>query len=146
MGTDQVPCLTRYLQAAKVTLHGTHGGGGHHEGSGHRDAMAALITQLELTPEQNRHLERIHELMESIHHGTGPGSMGELHEKLVAQCTDGEVESADLRPVVDAHVERFRGLLYSITDEFVALLQGLDERQRGILKDHLSASTQRTAG
>ena len=141
MGGDSsgTPCVARYLRAAGAKLHGTHGGDDHGEDGGHHEAMAQLIQQLELTPEQHRHLERIHELMEATHHGSGPGSMAELHDKLVAQCADGEVEAADLRPVVDEHVEQVRGVLYTLTDEFVALVQGLDARQRQILKEHLGA-------
>ena len=132
----RAPCLARLVHAAGAKLHGTHGGD-HHGAGGHHGAMAELIEKLELTPEQHQHLERIHELMEATHHGSGPGSMADLHEKLVAQCADGEVETSDLRAVVDEHVEQARGLLYSITDEFVALVQDLDARQRQILKEHL---------
>ena len=55
----------------------------------------------------------------------------------MAQFADGEVETSELRPVVDEHVEQVRGMLYSITDEFVALVKGLDARQRQILQEHL---------
>lgn len=119
--------------------------GGHGEIGGHQEAMAQLIEQLELTPEQRLHLERIHELMEATHHGSGAGSMAQLHERLVAQCLDGEVETSDLRPVVDEHVEQVRGVLYSITDEFVALVKGLDPKQRQMLKEHLGAHTRQDA-
>jgi hypothetical protein len=147
MGGDLggAPCLARYLHAAEAKLHGTHGGDHHGEDGGHHEAMAQLIEQLELTSEQHRHLERIHELMEAAHHGAGGGSLAELHDKLVAQCADGEVETADLRPVVDEHVEQVRGVLYSITDEFVALVQGLDARQRQILREHLRERTTQDA-
>jgi hypothetical protein len=113
-----------------------HGGTAPH-GGGHHEKMAQIIEQLELRPEQHRHVERIHELMEATHHGSGAGSMAELHERIVTQCMDGEVTSADLRLVVDAHVEQVRGVLYAITDEFAALVEGLDARQREILQEHL---------
>ena len=119
--------------------------GGHGERGGHHEAMGQLIEQLELTPDQHRHLERIHEMMEAVHHGSGAGSMAELHEKLVAQCVDGEVETSDLRPVVDEHVEAVRGMLYSITDEFVALIKGLDPKQRQMLMEHLGGHARQNA-
>jgi hypothetical protein len=125
------------LGGAGLAFFGIHGGDHHGQAGGHHAAMAELIERLQLTPEQHRHLQRIHELMEATHHGSGPGSMAELHEKLVAQLADGEVETADLRPVVDQHVEQVRGVLYSITDEFVSLLHGLDARQRQLLQQHL---------
>jgi hypothetical protein len=136
---DGESSLTRHLHAAAVKLHDGHGAGHDGKDGGQHEEMAKLIEQLELTPEQRRHLERIHELMEAAHHGSGPGSMAALHDKLLAECADGQVQSADLRPAVDEHVEQVRGVLYSITDEFAALVQGLDARQRRILRDHLGA-------
>jgi hypothetical protein len=135
------------LVGLTLVIMGGHGevAGHHGESGGPPEAMARLIERLELTPEQHRHVERIHGLMEATHHGSGPGSMAHLHERLVAQCSDGEVRTSDLRPVVDEHVEQVRRVLYSITDEFVALVGGLDARQRRTLIEHLGADSRHGA-
>jgi hypothetical protein len=96
--------------------------------------MHALIEALELTPAQRRHLERIHEILES---GGAPGDMAELHRSLVGQLAADELDGAAIRRVVDEHVERMRRTIDAVTDEIVALVDGLDERQREMLREHL---------
>ena len=137
-------CLTRYVHAAAAKIHGGHYSAHYNVGTPHDD-IAKLIETLQLTPEQNRHMERIHELMKSHNHGDGPGSMADLHEKLLAQCADGQAETSDLRAVVDAHLEQVRGSLYSVTDEFVALMKELDPKQRQALQDFLRERTSPSA-
>jgi Spy/CpxP family protein refolding chaperone len=136
-GDPQSGLLSRVYHAG-MRLHG----GGHHEScqdehDGPCGEMARLIEQLDLTPDQHRHVERIHEIMKA-HHGSGSGSMVELHEKLVAQLGRGEeVDRAEIRRVVDEHVAQIRSMAYAVTDELVALANSLDTRQREILQEHL---------
>ena len=136
--------LTRYVHAAASKIHGGHYSGHYSMGTPHDD-MAKLVETLQLTPEQHRHMERIHELMEAQHHGDGPGSMADLHEKLLAQCADGEVETTDLHAVIDAHLEQVRGNLYAITDEVAGLVKELDPKQRQALQDFLRGRASQSA-
>ena len=120
----------RQLHALGHNLHG----GGHHQ-----DHMAEVIEQLELTPEQLQRLEKVHEIIGS-YGSDGHGSMAELHEKLVAQFGQGHVEADEIRLVIDGHVDEMREMAYAVTDELVALVNGLDATQREILLTHLQGN------
>ena len=107
-----------------------HGGGQHH------DQMARLIEQLELTPAQLQRLEKIHEIAGTFG-SEGHGSMAELHNQLVSQFEHGYIETTEIRQVIDGHVEQIREVAYVVTDELVALVNGLDAKQRETLQAHL---------
>jgi len=100
-----------------------HGGGGHH------DAMAQLVEQLELTPDQQQRFEKIHEIVGSYGDG-GHASMLDLHEELVTQFERGQIGTAEIRRTIDGHIEQLRGMAYAVTDELVALVNELDESRR----------------
>lgn len=102
----------------------------------HMDHMTRLIEQLELTPDQQQHLEKIHEIIGA--YGSGhSGSMTELHDQLVSQFEQGRLETQQIRGVIDGHVEQIRETAYAGTDELIALVNGLDSRQREIVLTHL---------
>ena len=65
--------------------------------------------------------------------------MAELHEQLVAQFERGNLETDELRGLIDVHVEQIRERAYAVTDELVALVNTLDATQREILSKHLQA-------
>ena len=107
-----------------------------HRGEHHHHHMAQLIEQLELTPEQLRHLEKVHEIVGAF--GTeGHGSMAELHEQLVAEVEQGELDAYEIRSIVDGHLDQLRDMAYGVADEVVALVNGLDATQRQTLLAHL---------
>jgi len=110
-----------------------------HGGDQHLDHMTQLIEQLELTPDQLQRLEKIHEIM-GAYGSKGSGSMAELHEHLVAQFEQGHVETDGIRRAIDAHVEQIREMAYAGTDELIALVNGLDARQREIVLTHLQGN------
>jgi hypothetical protein len=116
-----------------------HGVGQHMHGADqHHGEMARLIERLELTADQRRHLDRVHEIFGA--HGDGaPGAMERLHEELMAQFEQGDLDAGEIRGVVDEHVEQMREMAYAVTDEIVALVNGLDARQRDIVLEHLQA-------
>ena len=122
--------LLRQLYRLGHHLHG----GGHHQ-----DHMAGLIEQLELTPDQLQRLEKIHEIM-GAYGSKGSGSMAELHDRLLAQFEQGHIETDEIRQVIDGHVEQMRETAYSVTDELIALVNGLDARQREIVLTHLQGN------
>lgn len=107
-----------------------------HGQASHEDHMARLIEQLQLTPEQQHRLERIHEIMET-YGGEDDGTMAELHHRLMTQFGQGRVETDEIRRVIDRRVERTRDMAYAVTDELVALVNGLDPGQREIVSAHL---------
>lgn len=107
-----------------------------HHGEDHHRHMARVIEQLELTPDQLRHLENVHEVVGS-YGSEGHASMAELHEQLVARVEEGELDTYEIRSIVDGHIEQIRAMAYAVTDEVVALINGLDATQRETLLAHL---------
>jgi len=114
-------------------LHGMHGED-HHMGQ-----MSQLIEELELTPEQQQRLEKLHEIF-GAYHSRGSGSMAELHEQLVEQFRQGRLETDQIRRTIDEHVEQIREMAYAGTDELVVLVNGFDARQREIMLTHLQGN------
>jgi len=110
-----------------------------HGGAHHQNHMAGLIEQLELTPDQLQRLEKVHEII-GTYGSEGPGSMAELHDKLVAQFEQGQVETDEIRLVIDGHVEQIRDVAYAVTDELIALVNELDATQREIMLEHLQGN------
>jgi Spy/CpxP family protein refolding chaperone len=106
-----------------------HGGGGQH------DPAAQLVERLNLTPDQLGRFERVQEIVESSGVG-GHESMMELHEELVTQLSRGQVGSSEIRQVIDRHIKD-PAMASALTDELVALVNELDDTQRGILLEHL---------
>jgi Spy/CpxP family protein refolding chaperone len=107
--------------------------------------MAELIEQLQLTAEQQQRLDRIHEALGDFHGGSHD-PMVELHNELMSQFESGYIENAEIRRVIDEHVEQIRETAYVVTDELVGLVNALDERQRGIVQEHLDAARDRDHG
>ena len=66
--------------------------------------------------------------------------MADLHNQLVTQFERGYIESGEIRGFIDGHVEQIRGMAYAVTDELIELINGLDEKQRGILLAHLQGA------
>lgn len=143
--------------ALGVTVGGSDGSGGGfighlnklghhlHGGDHHHDQMTQLIEQLALTPDQHRHLEKVHEIIGN--HGRGePGPMVELHEQLMAQFQEGQIENEEIRRTIDDHVEQIRQMAYDVTDELVALVNGLDAAQRETLMAHLQGTQDSSHG
>ena len=134
--------------AGTFVIGGDHGNGGgffshlheigeHIHGSDHhRNGMARLIDELELSDDQLSHLERIHEAVDRFEHHPG-GSMQELHELLISQFHAGAIDEAEVRGMIDQHLEQIRGTAYAVTGEMVTLINGLDTRQREILMQHI---------
>ena len=106
-----------------------HGGGGQH------DRSAQIVERLNLTPDQLQRFEKINEIVESYGDG-GHEAMMELHEELVTQFERGEVRTAEIRRVIDGHITE-PAVASALTDELVALVNGLDDTQRRILLEHL---------
>jgi hypothetical protein len=110
-----------------------------HGDNHHQDPMAQLIEQLELTPDQLRRLEKIHEII-GASGSEEPGAMAALHDQLVGQFEQGHVETDGIRRAIDGHVEQIRDTAYAVTDELIALLNGLDATQREIVLAHLQGN------
>ena len=106
-----------------------------HGGGAHGDPMTQLIEQLDLRPDQLRRVERISELV-----GTQPSgahqSMQELHEQLITRLGRGQVGTDAIRQIVDRHFTE-PAVASALTDELVALANGLDDAQREMLLEHL---------
>ncbi len=124
---EQAGGILRHLHAMGRHLHG----GGHHQ-----NPMAGLIEDLELNQDQLKRVEKIHEIMGSFGHRE-PGSMVELHNRLIAQLEDGQIDAAEIHQVIDDHVEQIRAMAYGVTDELTALVNELDAGQRETLMDHV---------
>ncbi len=121
-------------------FHGLHALGNFLHGGAHQqDPMAELIEQLELTPDQLQRLEKMHQIIGTYGH-EGHGSMAELHGKLVDQFEEGHVGTAEIRQLIDEHVEQIRGMAYAVTDELIALVNELDATQREIMLAHLQSN------
>jgi Spy/CpxP family protein refolding chaperone len=106
-----------------------------HQG-GHHNHMAEVVERLELTPDQLKHLENVHEIVGSFG-DDGHASMADLHRQLVAQVERGGLDTAEVRGIVDGHVEQIRAMAYAVADEVIALVNGLDATQRETLLEHL---------
>ena len=139
-GGDEQGFLSHIHQMAR----GIHGGG-HGHGGGHFGQMAELVDQLELTEDQARHFENIHSIVGS-YGKSGHDSMNVLHTSLMEQFEQGYVDNAEIRKTIDEHVDQLRSMAYDATDELVALVNGLDERQRGIVLEHIEAAKRGGAG
>jgi Spy/CpxP family protein refolding chaperone len=105
----------------------------------HMEHMTRLLEELELTPQQQQRVEKLHEVF-GAYHSQGSGSMIELHNKLVEQFQRGRLETDEIRRTIDEHVEQIREMAYAGTDELVALVNGLDARQREIMLTHLQGN------
>ena len=121
-----------------ISQHLQHGG--HHQ-----RGMTSLIEQLELTPEQRQHLEKIHEVLGTFG-SDGHASMEALHNQLVARVEGGAVEASEVHDIIDEHLEQMRGVAYAVTDELVELVNGLDGKQREMLLAHLQGHDGEHAG
>jgi len=110
-----------------------------HGGDHHMGQMAQLIEELELTPDQQQRLEKLHEIF-GAYHSQGSGSMFKLHNELVEQFRRGDLETDEIRRTIDEHVEQIRETAYAGTDELVALVNGFDARQREIMMTHLQGN------
>lgn len=117
-------------------LHRLHGLGNHLHGGGHHgDPMGQLIEELKLTPAQQQQVEKIQQLM-SAHHGRGAEPMAALHEQFVEQLREGDLDADRVKQSIDAQIDRMRETAYSLTDELVELVNGLDAEQRETLLNH----------
>ena len=116
-------------------LHGQDhdGHGGHEE---HAEAMKRIIEELDLSPEQLRHVERVGELL-TAQHARGIEPIRKLHELLLEQLRLGHMDAAEIKRAVDEDLERMRQTAHDVTDELVALAKGLDATQREKLLRHL---------
>ncbi|NJL27636.1 MAG: apolipoprotein A1/A4/E family protein [Thermoanaerobaculia bacterium] len=98
--------------------------------------MMQLIDDLDLTPEQQAHVEAIHQILAERgeerreHHG-------EHAQRILERLEQGSLSSEEVRPVIDGHIEQFRGVAYAISDELIALVNSLDETQRATLRAHV---------
>ena len=124
------------LHSLGLSLHPSGGGHGHHGGGKFWHRMDELVNQLDLSQEQNQHLEAIHRAFESDG-GMAHGSMAELHDQLIQQFEQGTIETHAVREKIDQHLAEIRTVAYSITDHFVALLNSLDSEQREIVLAHV---------
>lgn len=113
-----------------------HGSGWGHGRFGEHLAMLKFINQLDLSDEQQQHIEKMHEIMES-HRSHIPEMRTQGLDWMLGALEEGEVDGGEVRQKLDAHVEQFRDIAYEVSDEFVALINSLDERQRGLLAEHL---------
>ncbi len=107
-----------------------------HHGGSHPNGMMPLVERLELTPEQFQHLLKVHEIIGACG-GEGHADLEALHEQVVAQVAAGEVEVDGIHAMIDEHLEQMRGVAYGVADELVALVHGLDAKQREMLLAHL---------
>ncbi len=125
----------QHLHSVAYRLHGgdngQHGGGG-----GFWDHMGELVNQLDLSEEQTQRLDALHRSFES-HRGMADGSMAELHDQLVEQFEQGDIEAEPIRQVIDQHLAEIRTMAYSATDDLIALVNSLDAEQREIVLAHL---------
>jgi len=135
-GEGGKPFMQR-LHSIGSQLHPHGGGHGHHGKEGLWHHMSELVKQLELSQEQTERLEAIHRSLETHHGGKADGSTAELHEQLVEQFEQGYIDADAVRGMIDQHLAEIRTMAYSVTDELLALVNSLDERQREIVLAHL---------
>jgi len=123
-------------QESGLIAHLHHMVGQHlHGGGGQADHSTQIIKGLNLTPDQVQRFEKINEIVESYGNG-GHEAMMALHEELVTQFERGEVSTAEIRRVIDGHITE-PAVASALTDELVALVNGLNDTQRAILLEHL---------
>ncbi len=126
-----------FLQNLHSIAYRLHGGdNGQRGGGGFWDHMGELVNQLDLSEEQTQRLDALHRSFES-HRGMADGSMAELHDQLVEQFEQGDIEADPIRQMIDQHLEEIRTMAYSATDDLTALVNSLDEKQREIVLAHL---------
>ncbi len=124
--------LLERLHSIGLQMHGGHG----HHGGGFWYHANELVNQLDLSPEQTERLEAIHRTFESFG-GMAHGSMAEIHDQLVEQFEQGYIETDAVRQTIDEHLAEIRTVAYSVTDDLLALVNGLDAGQREIVLTHL---------
>ncbi len=118
-------------------MHHLHEMGRHLHGANHHQSpMAGLIEELEFNPDQLQRLERIHETFGTFGQ-EDPRAMIDLHNRLIEQFEQGNIETGEIRHLIDGHLEQVREMAYGVTDELIALVNGLDARQREILLTHI---------
>ena len=115
-----------------VLAHFGHGGPMSH----HHQHMAELVQELELDDRQRQHIEAIHDIL--MDRWTAVGGQHEAHlTALIERREGGELDVAEARQVVDQHLDALRHMAYGVSDQLVALANGLDARQRDTLLEHL---------
>jgi Spy/CpxP family protein refolding chaperone len=117
-------------------LHFGHHAHGGDCGHGEHEHFAALVADLDLSDDQHRHLESIHEIFGSQH-----SAVEDVHAELMQWTIDrleqGDLTAAEVREVIDQRLEQVRNIAYQIGDEAVAFANSLDDTQRGVLVEHL---------
>lgn len=109
--------------------HGGHAAHFHH-------AMSHLVDELELDAAQQVHLENIHQAVSSRHRSMAEEHMAHV-SGLAERIERGELDGAEARAMVDRHLEGIHLTAYTVVDEMVALVNGLDDDQRAVLVEHL---------
>jgi hypothetical protein len=66
--------------------------------------------------------------------------MAEIHHQMITRVAQGELDADGVRALIDGHLEEMRSVAYAVTDELVALIDGLDSGQREILLQHLQGN------
>jgi len=100
--------------------------------------MMKLVDDLDLTAEQKTHLEAVHQILAGQWEARGEHH-SEMAQTLASRLDQGPLTPEEVRPMIDEHLEQFRGAAYAISDEVIALVNSLDEPQRATLRAHLQA-------
>jgi LTXXQ motif family protein len=125
-------------------LHAHFGHHGHsaHGAHGDHEHFAALLAALNLSDEQHRHLEAVHEIFDS-HHDAVEDVHAELMQWTIDRIEQDDLTATAVREVIDQRLEQLRGVAYEIGDEAVAFADSLDDEQRGVLAEHLRQAAKR---
>lgn len=108
-----------------------------HVGGGHHCAHRAM-EELGLTAEQRQLFDAIHEKLGSFSAGHAE-EHPETLDWFLDRVRQGDLTTAEIRGVVDRHLEEIRTLAYAIGDDVVAVVETLDDEQRELVAGHLEA-------
>lgn len=128
--------FSRWLQ--RIHGHGAHGHGHGHHGGDFFHGVHHLLDDLELSAEQHRRVESIHETLIGGFHGTPEDHRGHL-KALIERIETNTLDAQEAQQVLAQHLETIGRTLELALDETVALVSSLDDDQRALLVEHLEA-------
>lgn len=119
-----------HLRSLLLGSSGLPGHGGMHH------AVAGLISEMDLRPDQQAHIDAIHDILSdrlAAHHG----GIAEHLEVVIGRIEDGTLNATEARLHIDAKMDTMRSTAYLVSDELIALVHSLDDEQRKMLTEHL---------
>ena len=105
-------------------------------GPGMHLALAGLVDDLELDDGQQQRLDAVHNILADHFKGATEKRKAH-HAEMIDNIEQGNVDAAEVRQNIDAHLEQARTLAYQVADELVPLVNSLDESQRATLLEFI---------